>query len=127
MATVTMALASASLDSLAYSVIFLHALRHVLETASVSHLDLKWHVYAMRVTKAMTAPKNLALMIVVAMVNVLMGFVCVKMAGAMQLVRPVVQDKVLTAAVMENVLKDSVFAMPVGLVMLATLVSDFSS
>jgi len=113
-----MALAFASLDSPAYSAIFLHALLHVPAMDSVSRLGLKWRVCAMKGTKATIVPKNLASMIAVVMVNALMGLVHVKMAGAMPTVHLVVLEKVPTAAVTGSVLRGSVFAILVGLVML---------
>lgn len=120
MATATTEPASASLVSLAFSAHCQLALPLALEMDSASPSALRWLVFAMRVTRVMTARRRPAPMIAVATDNASMESAHVRMALeelTAPLVAPVTDN---VAVVTESVLRESAIATLAGPVTLAT-------
>jgi hypothetical protein len=115
--TVTMPLASASLDSLEFTAHFLLALHLALVTDDVCQLEHKWLVNAMKASRVMIALREPAPMIAQDTESALVVFAHVRMDGVAMTVQLDAQDTVKDAVEMVNVLKDSATAILDGLVM----------
>jgi len=114
---VTTELVSANLDLLEFHVHYLLVHHLVQEVEVVYQSELKWHVNVTLDLLDMIALKKLVQMVALEMEIVLMVFVHVKMVGEEMIVLLVVLDMVKDVVEMENVLKDNVIVILVGLVM----------